>query len=78
MQPAVPFDFGSCSPLMAAGMKPSGATTIDTSESAITADSSCEAFPDLPLGTSDHRMEGILRDIEEQLEGATLTGIIKN
>ena len=64
---AYPYDFGSCSPLVP--------STIDSSESATAADSYCEPSPDLPLG-SDHNMESILRDIEEQLETTTLTGII--
>lgn len=77
-QVAYPYDFGSCIPLMATGIQSSEASAIDTSEGAITADSysRCETFPNLPSGTNDHSMEGILRDIEEQLEGATPTGIL--
>ena len=75
LQPAYPYDFGSCSPLMATGVQPSEASTINTSESATTADSCCEMVPNFPSGTCDHSMESILRDIEEQLESATLTGI---
>lgn len=74
-QSAYPYDFGSCSPLMAACAQSSEASTIDSSESATTADSCSETSPNLPLG-SDHGMESILRDIEEQLKTTTLTGII--
>lgn len=78
-QVGYPYDFGSCIPLVATGVQSTEvASAIDTSEGAITADSysCCETFPNLPLGTNDHSMEGILRDIEEQLEGATPTGIL--
>ena len=77
-QVAYPYDFNSCIPLVATGIQSSETSAIDTSEGAITADSysRCETFPNLPLGTDDHSMEGILRDIEEQLEGATPRGIL--